>query len=260
MRLAPTGIVCVSTLLLAAAASPARAQSSPCAAYAGKQYVVLLQGEERAASGVADAAVTWLGRLSLDASGTGGTFSLVRNLGETAAIETQTGTMSCGASRGLGSGVQELRLSNGLNLVVLRDRANLQLSSHSAQMAVAGEARPAASVDGLAGGACTAFAGRSYVGHYGRQADAYGHAGVASWTVTTWPRRLRSWWTSTVSAGATPVDSELSSCVAGTDGGAFVAVDQGSLGQQIVYPAADGSAAWMHGIGGRGVGGWLRSR
>lgn len=244
-----------TTLLTAAA------HAAPCTPYAGKQYVFLLQGSVRTADGTADAGLGIVGRLQFDAAGAAGTFSSVRNGGAPVAVLTETGTFTCAGTRPLGGMAQALELSNGLSLLVQRDRTVLQLIGSDPFSALNGEARPAADWATLAGQACDRVLGKTYVGRAYGPSDGLGVAQLNQWTLTALPGVSRTWGHSTGSPAALPVEAPLSQCVPqAADGAALLTVDNGVQGANFAYPAADGTVAWMHGTAGRGVGGWLRPR
>lgn len=236
------------------------AQAGPCSAYAGKQFVFLIQGAVRSTDGLSDVHQSVLGRLTFDATGSAGRFSSLSNGGDPVAALAESGTARCIAQPELGHMAQSWTLSNGLELLAMRERGAVQLLAKGGRRALLGEARPAASWAELAGGACDLLPGHRYSGRYGDSADGLGAAGLARWDLSSLLATLQTWGSSTAAVSAQPLSRPLGPCAAAADGAAQLAVNNGTDGTLLAYPAADGSVAWMHTHPGRGVGGWLLPR
>lgn len=247
--------------LLGGLALAGSAQAGACTAYAGKQYVFLMQGFVLDAPSGTQASLSLVGRLQFDRSGSAGTFSSFRNGGVPAATLQETGSFSCGANRSLGGMAQSLQLSNGLGLLAMREGSVVQLLNNEPQMALTGEARAAADWSTLAGLACDQLLGRNYSGRSGMVADGVGQAALAQWSLQTLPGSIRDWYSTASGSAAVARELPLTACSpAAGDGAAVLSLNNGVQGWHIAYPAADGSAAWVHMLAGRGVGGWLRPR
>ena len=259
-RKPPVSLIALATAVLMGAASPA-AHAAPCSAFANQRLVFLLQGQVRSADGQADVAKSVIGRLSFDASGRNGSFSLAFNGGDPAQTGQQQGSFTCAPTRPLAGLAPQLSLSNGLNLLALRERHFVQLLVNDPHTAMAGEARPAAAWDTLPQGACDLLAGRVYSGRYGSSSDGQGLMGLTQWRFDTAPAQLQTWSAGTGGNGATALNRTMGACVPwAPDQAALLPVSNGNDGTLLAFPAADGSMAWIHTYPGRGVGGWLRQR